>query len=329
MRSFHWRMWFLGIVTLFVILAGKPIAGASEFERRDVTFTSQGLECAGWYYTPQGLKSGEKSPAIVMAHGFSLVKEAYLDKFAEKFAEAGFAVLVFDYRYLGASAGEPRGQIFAAEQQQDYRNAVTWISLQKEVDPQRIGIWGTSLSGGHVLHLGAFDKRVKAVVAQVPATNAPERNQTMTPEALARRIAWQAAQRTEQYVTGVVKYFPVIAAAGKPAVFPQQESYDFFTDVAKIAPNWENRVTVESLEMIREYSPTTYIQLISPTPLLMIVASDDVLTSTPAEKADFERAREPKRLVVIEGGHFAVYQGPGFDIASQAAVEWFEQYLKP
>ena len=329
MRYICLRIMLIGVFVLSLSVSLQQVAWGAEFERRDVTFKSQGLDCAAWYYVPKELKSGERCPAIVMAHGFSLVKEAYLDKFAEKFAEAGFAVLVFDYRYLGASEGEPRGQLFYYEQHQDYRNAITWVSLQEEVDPKRIGIWGTSYSGGHVLHLGAFDKRVKAVVAQVPATNSPERNQSMGGEALLRRISWQAAQRTEQYATGLVKYFPVVALDGKPCVFPQKESYEFFAEVEKIAPSWDNRVTVETLEIIREYAPMTYIHLISPTPLLMIVASDDVLTSTKAEKEAFERAREPKKLVVFEGGHFDVYQGPSFDKASGAAVEWFEQYLKP
>ncbi len=73
-----------------------------------------------------------------MAHGYSAVEEMNLDKFAEKFAEAGFVVLVSDYRYFGASQGEPRGQLFYYQQIEDYRNAITRVSLQNEVDPERI-----------------------------------------------------------------------------------------------------------------------------------------------------------------------------------------------
>ena len=80
--------------------------------RDDVTFLSQGLRCAGWLYLPDDLKSGEQRPAIIMAPGFSAVKEMYLDAFAERFVAAGFVTLVFDYRYQGASEGEPWGQIF-------------------------------------------------------------------------------------------------------------------------------------------------------------------------------------------------------------------------
>ncbi len=139
--------------------------------RQDVTFPSKGVNCAGWLYVPDELEEGEERPAIVMAHGFSAVKEMYLSNFAEKFEEAGFVVLVFDYRYFGDSEGEPRGRLIPHEQHEDYKNAITWISLRAEVDPDRIGIWGSSYSGGHVLYLSSFDKRIKAAVAQVPLVN--------------------------------------------------------------------------------------------------------------------------------------------------------------
>src|SRR5579884_4519163 len=89
--------------------------------RRDVTFRSQGLTCAGWLYVPDDLRPGERRPAIVMAHGFSAVKEMHLPNFAERFTAAGFITLVFDYRYFGDSEGEPRSQLFPAEQHEDYQ----------------------------------------------------------------------------------------------------------------------------------------------------------------------------------------------------------------
>ena len=98
--------------------------------RQHVTFPSEGLNCAGWLYVPDDQKDGENRPAIVMAHGFSALKEMHLDNFAQKFEEAGFVVLAFDYRYFGDSEGEPRGHLIPAEQHQDYKNAITWISLR-------------------------------------------------------------------------------------------------------------------------------------------------------------------------------------------------------
>jgi len=321
---------WIGMMLLIFIISFQCVGWTAEFERRDVTFKSQGLNCAGWYYVPQDVTPGEKHPAIVMAPGWSMVKEMGLDKYAEKFAEAGFAVLVFDYRYFGASEGEPRGQIFYFEQQQDYRNAITWISLQKEVDSTRIGIWGTSYSGGHVLHVGAFDKRVKAVVAQVPTTNFWEtKYQNRNPKELAGLFGWWARNRIGEYTKGKVNYLPAVAPEGQRSTMPQKGAYEWFIESAKNAPNWENRVTIESLEINIENAPTSYIHLISPTPLLMITASNDILCSPEAQKRAFERAGEPKKLTVIQGGHFDAYQDSGFVEASTVAVEWFKQYLKP
>src|SRR5580658_6081388 len=103
-----------------------------------------------------------------MAHGFSAVKEMYLDSFAEVYAAAGLNVLVFDNRCFGASDGEPRQEIDPWAQVRDYRHAITYASTLPEVDPGRIGVWGSSYSGGHVLVVAAIDRRVRAVVSQVP-----------------------------------------------------------------------------------------------------------------------------------------------------------------
>src|SRR3954453_9167018 len=102
-----WRMLAAAIGLLLMV----SNAAAQNFERRDVTFKSAGLKIVGWLYVPKGLKEGEKRPAIVMAHGWSAVKEMYLDDFAAKFAGAGFVVTVFDYRNFGDSEGMPRSHL--------------------------------------------------------------------------------------------------------------------------------------------------------------------------------------------------------------------------
>jgi len=133
--------------------------------RKDIEINAEGTLLRGWLYTPE---NRGKAPAIVMAHGFSAVKEMYLDRFAEHFRAAGMAVVVFDNRNFGASGGEPRQEIDPWAQVRDYRHAITWARAQGTIDPERIGVWGSSYSGGHVLVVGAIDRRVKCVVSQVP-----------------------------------------------------------------------------------------------------------------------------------------------------------------
>ncbi|MGH3439763.1 MAG: alpha/beta hydrolase [Sciscionella sp.] len=115
--------------------------------RRDIEFGAEGVTLRGWLYTPEDASGAV--PTIVVAHGYSAVKEMYLDKFAETFAGAGLGALVFDNRNFGASDGEPRQEIDPWAQVRDYRHAITYATMLSEVDSDRIGIWGSSYSGGH------------------------------------------------------------------------------------------------------------------------------------------------------------------------------------
>ena len=266
-----------------------------------------------------------------MAHGFSAVKEMYLDRFAEAFAHAGLASLVFDNRNFGASDGEPRQEIDPWQQVRDYRDAITYAETLAETDPERIGIWGSSYSGGHVLVVGAIDSRVKCVVSQVPLISG---------HANARRLI------RADFIAGLQKMFdddrrarmqgkppamlPVVSEnpAG-PAALPTADSWAFFTQTGRDrAPAWRNEVTLRSVEMFTEYEPGSYIGFISPTPLMMVVALGDHLTVADEALAAYERALEPKRLVMLPSGHFDAYVA-GFDLAAGAATDWFVQHLRP
>ena len=106
-----------------------------------------------------------------------------------------------------------------------------------------------------------------------------------------------------------------------------KEWYDALLEMTKNAPSWQNKVTIESLEIGMEYDPTAGIEHISPTPFMMIIASDDVITPTALEKKTFDRAKEPKKLIVVPGRHFEAYNGPKHDAFAMPAVEWFKQHL--
>jgi fermentation-respiration switch protein FrsA (DUF1100 family) len=117
-------------------------------------------------------------PLVVMAHGFSATRELRLDAYAQRFAEAGLAVLLFDYRHFGASAGEPRQLVDIKKQHQDYQAALAYVRGLDWVDDQRLALFGSSFSGGHVLAVAAGDGRVAAVVSQCrsPTGSRPRRS---------------------------------------------------------------------------------------------------------------------------------------------------------
>src|SRR5258707_7556293 len=136
-------------------------------ERRDVEFEVDGGDrLRGWLFVP-ATENGAK-PAISMAHGYAGVKEHGLERFGRYFAEEGFVVLVHDHRNFGMSDGAVRHDIDPWRQIADWRRAISFLETLPEVDPNRIGVWGTSYAGGHVLVLGASDRRIRAVVAQGP-----------------------------------------------------------------------------------------------------------------------------------------------------------------
>ncbi|MCH9036559.1 MAG: alpha/beta hydrolase [Chloroflexi bacterium] len=298
--------------------------------RREIEFPSNGLTCRGWLYVPDSSVANKPAPAIVMAHGFSAVKEMFrLSKYAERFEEAGFVTLVFDFRFLGASDGEPRGQIISHEQQDDYRNAITWLSRQPEVDEDRIGVWGTSYSGGHVLHLAAFDPRIKAVVAQVP-TICPWRQivHRSGQDGLDRLLGMLTADRVQQFETGIRNSIKVVGLQGELSALSVPDAYEAMMRNAEIAPNWINSVTMESLENYVGYHPTASIELISPTPLIMILAEKDSLIPVELARTAFDRAGEPKELHTFPCGHFEVYETePWFTKAVSSMADWYTKYL--
>ena len=296
--------------------------------RTDVEFrTGDGMTLRGWHY--RAANGSGPWPTIVMAHGFSAVKEMYLDRFAEVFAAAGLAALVFDNRNFGASDGEPRQEIDPWRQIDDYRDAISYAQTLPETDRDRIGVWGSSYSGAHVLVLGAIDCRIKCVAAQVPLISGYRNaRRLIRADMIAPVLALCAEDRLKRYQGAPPALLPVVSEdpAG-PAALPTPDSWHWFTATGRTrAPSWRNEVTLRSVELFLGYEPGAYIELISPTPLLLVVALGDHLTVADEALAAYERARQPKKLVTLKGGHFDAYVAD-FDAASGAARDWFVEHL--
>jgi uncharacterized protein len=294
--------------------------------RRDIEFDAEGVTLRGWFYAGQGSAPG---PAVVMAHGFSAVKEMYLDSFAEVFAAAGLNVLVFDNRCFGASDGEPRQEIDPWAQVRDYRHAITCVGTLPEVNPERIGIWGSSYSGGHVMVVAAIDRRVKAVVAQVPLISGHDNLRALVRADFIAGFREQFdADRLARFRGEAPVMVPVVDPDPlAPSALPTADSWEWFSETGKTrAPAWRNEVTLRSVEMFTEYEPGVYLPWISPTPLLLVVAAGDHLVPSELAIAAFERAHQPKELVILPDGHFDAYV-KAFEAASGYARDWFTRYL--
>jgi fermentation-respiration switch protein FrsA (DUF1100 family) len=301
--------------------------------RTDISFDAEGVTLRGWHYRPAG---DGPAPLVAMAHGWGAVKEMYLDLYAETFAAAGLAVLVYDHRCFGASDGGPRQEIDPWAQVRDMRHAITFGESLPGVDPARIGIWGTSYCGGHVLVVGAIDRRVRCVVSQGGTISGWRNTLRRNPGdgLLNLRTRFEADRRAR-------------FAGEPPTIVPLRAGYtlggsddDRFPPIGNDggkwmdemrrdrSASWRNEVTLRSLEMYAEYDPGSYIARISPTPLLVITAEQDTLTPTDEILEAYNRAHEPKRLLILPGGHYDLY-GTQRPVGAKAATEWFCQHLMP
>lgn len=297
-------------------------------ERIDVRIPlPDGIELAAWLFLPDNAE--KPLPAVTMAHGFGGTRYHGIEHIARRISEAGYAVLLHDHRNFGDSEGTPRHDIDPHQQIADWRWVITCLGTRDEVDEGRIGIWGSSYAGGHTLVLGATDRRIKAVYAQVPTVSGYETGLRRVPPHEVRALEARFNQDERDQLAGRPPvYVPFVDAyPGNQAAYRQKSAVDFYLNWAP-EDKWTNEVTLQSNRRARAYEPGQWISRIAPTPLLMLVAKDDDVAPTDIALDGFERAREPKKLVLMDGDHFSPYVEQ-FELSSSAAIDWFDTHLKP
>jgi hypothetical protein len=300
--------------------------------RRDVEFRSGGETIRGRLYVPDD-RDGPL-PLVVMAGGWCYVKELVQPHYAERFEREGLAVLLFDYRNFGASDGARRQHIDPVAQVEDYKNAISFAETLPEVDAERIGVWGLSYSGGHVLIVAATDPRVKCVSSQIPVVDG-YRNMRRVHGTLGFRRFEEAilADRRRRFRDGDEGYLPHAAAdnVAEVSTWPFPETYETFKELkAREAPAYENRSTIESAELLMSYSVWPFVPRILDTPTLVIVAERDDLTLWDLEIEAYNALpTAKKRLVTIgDSTHMTLYSDRSLLAqASEASTAWFAEHL--
>lgn len=207
----------------------------------DIVFTSAGTTCSGWHFPAAGSRP---RPLVVMGHGFGGTKDSGLQSFAQHFQAAGIDVLAFDYRGFGASGGQPRQQISIDRQIGDYQAAVAAGKELAGVDPGRIVLWGSSLSGGHVIRVAAGRHDVAAVIAMTPLTNSLATARTI----LAQYRGLGALRATANAVRSRLAVargrspimMPVVSAPGGAGALALDGAYDSYVSMS--GPTWRNEV---------------------------------------------------------------------------------------
>lgn len=298
-----------------------------------VSFTSDGIECAGLLGVPAAPASG-RHPAIVLGHGFGVLKESLIDE-AEFLTAAGFLTLAIDYRSFGESGGEPRGTLFPLNEVEDFRNAISWLQQRDDVDPDRIGIWGASFGGGVVIMTAALDRRVKAVVAMAPIVNGRRWLDSVWGGARFEQLRdLVEADRRLRYNVGVGGRIP-IGGTDLPAVLFADERggrQNLWSMANRNRPllYGSSDITLQSVEKVIEWEPDRFIELISPRPLLIVTPGQwDVMHRFDHIREAFLRAGEPKRLIPLPCEQMDVYLPPWQTRAIEHAAAWFGEHLAP
>jgi len=288
---------------------------------RDVTFYSEGTPVAGVLGIPDDYEEGQRRGAVIFCHGFSIVKEIWFPSYAERFREAGYVTLTFDYRYFGASGGEPRQRLVPMAQVQDARNAVTFLQSVPEVDSEAIGLYGTSFGCGIATAAAGLDERVKCIVGTAgPADCLRQFRHGDGFDAFVDKIR---AKRQRLVTTGEVDYLSVPRLMRRDPEMEQE-----LEDLAAAHPEWRPEITFESMLDILEFKPEGYADLISPRAAMWIYVDGDLLVPLYEGKSYYAKARQPKRLVVLEGiKHKDVYDGEGRDQLLEHALGWFDEHM--
>ena len=212
----------------------------------EVGFASHGVECSGWHFTAasDALETPAGRPVVVMAHGLAGTMDSGLAPFAEALASAGLDVLAFDYRGFGASQGSPRQTVSMTGQLEDYRAAMAAAARLPGVDPQRLVLWGVSLSGGHVFEAAAGRDDVAAVVALTPLVDGLAAGRhalaSHTKTEILRSTVVGVRSRTASAVGRSAVTMPVVGRPGELAALTLDGCYEDYLAIA--GPSWRNEI---------------------------------------------------------------------------------------
>jgi uncharacterized protein len=273
--------------------------------KNNVNFVSQGLKLAGHLYIPDNKTSG-KHPAIVVGHPGSGVKEQASGLYAKRLSELGFITLAFDAAYQGESEGQPRGLEDPSHRVEDIKAAVSFLSVQDNVDPNRIGALGVCASGGYSISAAATDHRIRAVAGVSPVDIGRQfrngANGTQAPAIVQNMLASAAAARTAEARgegVGTFSLFPASEEQARASGAHVFEGWEYYCTDRAQHPRSAKALTWTSVDRMAGFDAFRFIDLIAPRPLLVIVGSEAV-TSWMAKEA-FIAAQEPKEFFWVQG----------------------------
>ncbi len=291
--------------------------------KKAVAFFSEGVRLVGDVYYADDLQPRETRAGIVLCHGYTGVKDLYLPDNARVLNEAGYVVLTFDYKGWGDSAGA-RSRLAPYSRVADVQAALTFLGAQPEVDPERLGIYGTSYGGATVVWASAIDTRVKCVVSVVGIGNGARWMRSVRrPDEWHDLLERSRRDRVKRALDGESE----VVDRGE-ILLPDRQSAELAAAARRDNPHAVKVIPLEYVDQTLEFNPEWVVDRIAPRPVLFITTDDDRLVPPEESRALYARAGEPKKLVVLRGyGHYEVYAEPAFSEVMAATLAWYRQHL--
>jgi pimeloyl-ACP methyl ester carboxylesterase len=291
--------------------------------RRDHTFLSGGQLCAARLLTPDG--SDGARPCVVMAHGVDGAGNARLGAFAQRFADAGIAALIFDYRHFGHSEGEPRRLVDRDRQLDDWNAAINFARMLQGIDPRRLAVWGTSLSAGHVATIAADTPDIATPISQVPMVSGVSALRAAGARTALRIAFVDLRDQVRRALGRPPSFIPLVGPPGSRAAMSSPDAEPGYRALFEPAEESRNEATARGLLSLAAYHPAIRAPEIQ-CPWLVCVCDGDAITPPrPAVKAAARARRGEIRH--YDAGHFDIYVGPTFEIAVSDQVDFLRRHL--
>jgi pimeloyl-ACP methyl ester carboxylesterase len=260
-----------------------------------------------------------------MAHGFGAERTFGLPAFAERFVAAGMAVYLFDYRGFGSSDGSPRQLVHPWRHLADWRDALAFVRSLDEIDASRIALWGSSYSGGHVTVTAARDRRVAAVVAQVPFVSGLSTLAAQSPRDILR-LSWAGLRDLFRLLTLRAPHrIGLVGRPGDLAVMTTPECYDGYMALVPPGSGWENATPARSALMLSLYNPGSHAAEVR-CPTLMVAGRKDSLIPIDAVRKMARRVADC-HLEEFDCNHFEPYFGSWFERNVELQTTFLARHL--
>jgi pimeloyl-ACP methyl ester carboxylesterase len=283
--------------------------------RQDVTL---GSEVAAWLWHPEGATG-----AVVLGHGLSAVRDQRLDAYAERFAEAGLAALLFDYRHFGASSGQPRQLLDIQRQLEDWRTAVAYARGLEGIE--KVGLFGSSYGGGHATEIAAGDPNIDAVVLQCAMVDGLPAALKIPPKTAAKLAKVALQDELGSRLGRRPKYIPAVGRPGELALMTTEESASGFASLTPEGSTWINAVAARIGLWVGTYRPGRRASSIT-CPVLVALCEQDSLVSNEALERLADEAPQGE-LARYPIGHFEIYTGEWFEKAVTRQAEFLARHL--